>query len=333
MSNALSAFIVGSINKRVPRESQRSLPPSSIETNGKGDGDYIDAEAYSEPESATPENSDHSRLLKIFRRNGDKMELEDPRLKERSKLDKAKRITYLFLYAHGLEERHRVPRSDLTDVLTKASVYDGNTRYWIKSAISKTLVEDGYNIGLNAAGRDEARKILINIFDPSAQTSSGNEQEHRAHSAKAHTTNTKESVKSSKVSSSKRSGKVANIADWVKKWKDSEIGKQVNGYEVIKDRPVADKAIFALWAIRKAVGDDGKIVSRWFLSKFIYEAFDLIVAERNLERALKTDAKGKVLHISGTKFQIQPDGMKYAEEMIKAKKTEGVSSSRKNTAK
>ena len=329
MSSALSAFIVGSINEQIPKAHRRSLPPAGTEIK---DESIFDAEIHDHPEPPSTEESDHARILKIFRKNGERLELEDPRVKEKSNLDKAKRITHLFLYAHDLEGRPRVPRSELTDVLNAASVYDSNTRHWIKKAISKTLVQEGDTIGLNAAGRDEARKFLIEISDPSVSRTSGGERTRRKTATKSSKSDGKELSKTTKGSSSRPSGKSPKVEAWVKKWKESDVAKNVNGYEVIKDRSVLDKGIFALWAIRKAVGDEGKIVSRLHLSRFILEAFELKADERNLERVL-TEAKGKVLHVGGTKFQIQPDGVKYVEEMIQIKKGGGASSSGKGTAK
>ncbi|MEW6058490.1 MAG: hypothetical protein AB1540_17985 [Bdellovibrionota bacterium] len=330
MSNALSAFIVGSINERIPKAHRRSLPPAGTEIR---DESIFDADIHDHPDIPPTEESDHARILKIFRKNGERLELEDPRVKEKSNLDKAKRITHLFLYAHDLEGRPRVPRSELTDVLNAASVNDGNTRHWIKKAVSKTLVQEGDTIGLNAAGRDEARKFLIEIFDPSVSRTSGGERTHRKTGTKSSKSDGKELSKATKGSSSRLSGKSPKVEVWVKKWKESDVAKNVNGYEVIKDRSVLDRGIFGLWAIRKAVGDEEKLVSRLHLSKFIFEAFELKVDERGLERVLKTEAKGKVLHVEGTKFQIQPDGMKYAEEMTQIKKGGGASSAGKGTAK
>jgi hypothetical protein len=65
------------------------------------------------------------------------------------------------------------------------------------------------------------------------------------------------------------------------------------------------------------MGDAGKIVSRGKLRKFLYEAFELKVDDRNLGRALQSEAaKGKVLTVSGG-HQITPSGIQYAEQLAR----------------
>ncbi|HXQ34969.1 MAG TPA: hypothetical protein VN843_13225, partial [Anaerolineales bacterium] len=103
------------------------------------------------------------------------------------------------------------------------------------------------------------------------------------------------------------------------RWK--ALGILPNAYALLKSRSCAQQGIFGLWAIRK-VSEDVKVVSAKMLSNFLYHAFELKLNARTLENALKEESKKSeklVIHISGTRFQITPDGMAAAEKIANVK--------------
>ncbi|NJO74899.1 MAG: zinc ribbon domain-containing protein [Leptolyngbyaceae cyanobacterium RM1_406_9] len=92
------------------------------------------------PVSAKPleASPDAESLKQIFRDKGDRFKLNDPRLKAGSKLDYARRLTYVFLLAYEeLKGQDQASRSNLNDILNEAGVYDGNTRTWLNAEVLK----------------------------------------------------------------------------------------------------------------------------------------------------------------------------------------------------
>jgi hypothetical protein len=106
--------------------------------------------------------------------------------------------------------------------------------------------------------------------------------------------------------------------EWAQKWKTAHAS--IDAHSLLGNRSNTDKGIFALWAISKVAGDEGKIVSYGLLARFLLEAFVFKVADRSLARALQTGAaKGKVLKVEGG-FQLQPPGTKWAQDLAAGKK-------------
>lgn len=102
-------------------------------------------------------------LQRIFRLEGDRMILLDNQLKHNSKRDFSIRLTMLFLYAHQLQGRQQVPRSELKDILEQEKAYDSNTRYWLSKAEELALRED--LVELRPAGEKKAKQFLAEIGD------------------------------------------------------------------------------------------------------------------------------------------------------------------------
>ena len=73
-----------------------------------------------------PAPADLSRIAKIFRSNGDALELIERRLKAKSGMDYVRQLTYLFLYAHELHGRHWTPQADIFAILRDGKVLDPN---------------------------------------------------------------------------------------------------------------------------------------------------------------------------------------------------------------
>jgi hypothetical protein len=107
------------------------------------------------------------------------------------------------------------------------------------------------------------------------------------------------------------------VDEWVATWKAKE--PTVNGHDLIKGRPIVEKGLFGLWAIRCAAGEAGKVVTRGALARFLYKAFEVQVDDRSLQCALSSDAeKGdRVLEVEGTRYQITPTGMAHVEQFAR----------------
>ncbi|MBV9119222.1 MAG: hypothetical protein JOZ39_00820 [Chloroflexi bacterium] len=222
-------------------------------------------------------------------------------------------MTFLFLYAHYLEKRSQVPREAVHAVLTDASVLDNNCRHWLNSA--PELFAEGGQVGLRAAGRDRAKEILRELDDPSIAPDWKLGAGGQARSAKASTSTESTDEHAVKALRHRPSaGKKSPVDAWLAAWK--ALALPVNGHDAIKDRGLLEKGLFGLWAIRRATKDEVKVVGTKSLVKFIFEAFEDKLNARSFEKALSSDAaKGKVVHVKGTSFQIQPPGMELAEQM------------------
>ena len=81
-----------------------------------------DDETPETPTSLPPvvNGSDQERLHQIFEYVGDELRLEEDRLKADSGLDYARRLTYLFLYAHEVEGRKPLAYASLKKILETA---------------------------------------------------------------------------------------------------------------------------------------------------------------------------------------------------------------------
>lgn len=262
--------------------------------------------------------SDKEKLDEFFRRDGEQLKLDDSRLKAKGKLDFAKRLSVLFLYAHELNGRSSIPRAELNTVLMKENVYDSNLIHWLNNTTALRVEND--QIELKKEGREHARQVLMEVLDPNTKNVWTPESGTRTRNTKTGSASEDESVKAEGISTPVKpnTGKVTavakDVAEWLSKWKSLEL--KIDGHSIIMDRKIAEKGIFGLWAIRRAMSDAAKVVSRTKLASFLYEAFEVKVDDRSLEDALKSDfAKDKVLNVKGTMFQILPPGMKYAEQM------------------
>lgn len=109
-----------------------------------------------------------STLAKIFKQNDDgKLEIIDNRLKERSKHDKMKRLSVLFLYAKKLSGVDSVSRTELNAIVGTEKLVDNNYRNFLAKEGLKyfSLKADG-TFSLLAGGNDYAEQILEEITNP-----------------------------------------------------------------------------------------------------------------------------------------------------------------------
>jgi len=290
---------------------QLRLPGYSPETIDQPDGNVIDVEPSASVPHAPAAGTERENLRRFFSYDGDRLRLIDSRLKAKSKRDQGQRLAILFLYAHELEDREKVPRASLNTILEEAKVNDGNIRFWIGKA--DEFLKDGNKIGLSVPGRERARKILAEALDSTIPDSWSLNSATRARGGKSGGAAEDRKGKASKTTGGKRATVSNAVTEWKTKWE--ALSLNVNGFKLIKDRKILDKGIFGLWAIRRAANDEGKIVSRGKLKSFLHEAFEIPVDERHLERSLQSKAaKGMVMKVPGG-YQIQPDGMEYAAQM------------------
>jgi hypothetical protein len=114
---------------------------------------------------APKENPEKERLLKLFRLEGEVLELMDNRLKAKTAAGFYKRLTYLFIYAQEvLLGRSSTPKAELVAVLRDAKVYDPNCRFWLKQRQGFT-VDDEDRMKLSVGAREQAQKALSEALD------------------------------------------------------------------------------------------------------------------------------------------------------------------------
>ena len=316
LSDPFGMFIAGRITDRTQRSRQ---PLSPVFREIITEHDQLPSPVVSESnrqqtdrETVTPNqghSTDKDKLQRVFRREGEQLRLHESRLKATSKLDAGRRLTYLLLYAYESEGRDSVSREDVTEALRKADLFDSNSSRWIGNS-PDLYVDDKNAVSLRQPGQERAREVLEEVFDPEIPNAWTLGTSKVPASGKPKSGNNGKIKTGSQRKNSRRS---LEVDVWLNAWNEARLA--IDGHSVLKDRSLMDRGIFGLYAIRRVAENEGKIVSRGKLSKFLYEAFELKVDERNLSRALESEgAKGKVLKVTGG-YQIQPPGVKYAEQM------------------
>lgn len=290
---------------RQQAESVRTMLPAPAEQQGS------DAEELAPQMPATtnpaPEN-DQQRLRQIFEYEGDEVRLEEDRLKADSGQDYARRLTYLFLYAHELEGRKPVPYAGVKKILETAKIWDNNTRHALTHKMAVEIENE--MVRLKSGGRKAAMAALTEILDPS-HPDPGWAPETRTRIPKA-TAETKDVKAKATKPGRKRS---TQAEQWATAWEKHT--DHVNGHFILKDKKIPDKALFALWAIHK-VG--GKSASPLFVQRFISNAFSYNEKVRTVAVALaRKQADDLVLKTEGG-YKLTPSGTKHVEQLIKAAK-------------
>lgn len=257
------------------------------------------------PPSTTTLLPDQERLRHIFAYNGEELRLEEDDLKADSGQDYARRLTYLFLYAHELEGRKPLAYDTLKKILETAKVWDPNTRYAVQHKMA-VEIEDN-NIRLKKGGRTNAIQALNEILDTN-HASPGWTPESRTRGAKPGG----ESKSTTGRPGRKRS---RQGEDWAAAWEKH--ADHIKLHFTLKDKKVPDKALVALWAIHK-VG--GKAASSRYVQRFIKAAFSFDEKDRTIETALARKAtEDLVIKIDGG-YKLTPTGTRHAEELAKTAK-------------
>jgi hypothetical protein len=146
------------VHHEIVIDHNKALPP----------GEPAPAPAAHASVSAPAETDDKARITKLFRENGQALELIDRRLKAKNAQDAIRRLTYLFLYAHELHGRYAVPRADVIAALKEGKIWDSNASTWLKKKIG-FKVDGEERMELLGEGRDDAKKYLIEALDPNVQ--------------------------------------------------------------------------------------------------------------------------------------------------------------------
>lgn len=149
--------------KEVENQRQLLTEGNSDIENSEEPKDVIDNNQFDREKTVTEDNGDTDRLKKIFRFEDNKITLLEPRIKATTKLDFARRLSYLFLYANEWDKRPSVPRGELNAILEQNNVLDAHTRTWISTSpdleVNKNIVK------LRNPGREKAINILEEAFD------------------------------------------------------------------------------------------------------------------------------------------------------------------------
>jgi hypothetical protein len=254
---------------------------------------------------------DAEKLRDIFRYNGDQLRLKETRLKANNKLDAARRLVYLFLYAHEVEGRHEIPRTVLNEELKKAGYYATNVVTWISN--SSDLFREEDRVGLQKSGREEAQKVLAEVLDPNIPNNWSLNTGGGTRGAKSNGKGDESADSSTKNGSRKKNGFSQIVESWVTDWK--VLSLNIDGFAAIKDRSTSDKGIFGLWAVGKATSEPEQVVSSYMIAQFLYLTFGVKVSERNLGRSLGEIAgKGALIKVQGG-FKLLSPGITEAEKM------------------
>lgn len=322
LSMPLSAYLGGGLynahQKRVraARSAGGELAEEQLPLLTAGEAEFVDVMQAAPPSAPTSHGEvpdDEARLHNIFSYTGDRLRLKDPRIKSDTKIEYVGRLICLFFYAHELANRPKVSRATLNTLLAEAALNDGNTRNWI--ATTKDLMTDGEMIELSVPGREKATETLRRNEDPSITGTYVLGASSRSRAAKPDSDASGDAEGNAKTGKRRSALDSKKVTPWVDQWKAA--GVPVNAYEALTGKSSAEKGLFGLWAIRKALGENGRVVSRLQLAQFLYQAFEIKVNDATLGQALKGPGmKDRVINVEGTRFQITPAGMASIDQMV-----------------
>ena len=291
-----------------------------------------EATEHTETQSTPPTETetDRDRLRQVFFHDGERLVLDNLHLKATSQLDAARRLVYLFLYAHELESRQQISRENINDVLRDVGLYEPNIVNWISTSSDlRKSSEDGQPMfRLRMTGRDEAKKILEQILNPNIPNEWVLSDRSRTRNKGASDPTPSDKAKPNSHRGRKKS---AEPVAWADKWASLNLG--IDGHSIVERASGLNKGLFGLWAIRKATGDTVKVVSKQNLASFLHRAFVVKVAPSTLSGALESkSAKGKVLRVKGG-YEITPTGIADAQSLAGSITGETVATSKVSTKK
>ena len=293
----------------VPRSPLALDNPSNPE-----DPEILEGEVQS-PENAEPE---FKRISKIFSFNESGIAtLENPELKAKNQRDFVRRLTHLFLYAHHLRGREKVPRAELNAVWKAAKVDDSNARKWLVGAQATIKFEEDL-LSLNDPGKREAKSAVNDFFNTQDEKNWKVGTKGNRSGAKK-----KEENESSPASSSNKPKSTSTSQDvlgWITQWKI--IAPDTDVHSIIQSKTLAEKGLLGLWAICKTTNNFESVVSRGKIAQFLNLAFGMKVTDGGpFGKAIEGNG-GKVNKVTGG-FQLLPAGKVYGEEEL-GKKTKFV---------
>jgi hypothetical protein len=289
---------------------QLDSPHALLAPATEQDPAQTDPAASAEPTAPVGNNQvpgdDRQRLREIFELVDDDFRLEEDDLKADSCLEYARRLTYLYIYAHELEGRKPIPYANVKKILQAAKVLDTNTRRELANKMAVEIGDD--SIRLKKGGRQKAIEALDQILDPN-HTTPGWTPESRTRPPKPGA-----EAKAAKSAAARPGRKRSKQAEeWAAKWETHP--DHVNGHFILKGKGLLDKAAMALWAVSK-VG--GTVASQRYISRFISAAFSYTENEESIRAALERD-KGKELAIKVKGgYKLTPTGVEHVKQLLKA---------------
>jgi len=300
--------------KKDPTSPVEQLSLTALQDSRLPPTDTIEARHSVRLESSDA-GDDRERLERIFLSEGGRLLLQETRLKAKSKRNYVIRLVCLFLYAHELRENPSVSRSSVNEILQSNGVNDGNARHWIANC--DELVRDKDNLRLAAMGREFAKTILTEVFDPSFPDEWTPSSSSRIRNRTAPVGDDPEKPTQRKKASRSGTQPRKEAIVLANAWKEQFPG--VVEQSLVFDQPLVGRGLIGLWAIWKIDSGDRATVSRVVLADFVAAAFDVSVNDRNLERSLKNEGPktGRVRHVGGTCFRITESGIKYVESQIR----------------
>jgi hypothetical protein len=259
-----------------------------------------------DPKPPVPITGDAERMREIFGMDEEEIRLEEHRLKADSRLEYARRLTYLFIYAQELAGKKPITYASVKKILEASKVLDTNTRHELSHKMAVEI--DGDTIRLKKEGREKAIQALDEILNTNHPDPGWTPESH-SRASKGGSENKKDPKVTGKVGR-----KRSNVAEeWAAKWEKH--AENVNGHFILKGKTVLDKAVLALWAIHKVGGNSA---SSLYIQRFIAVAFSFNEKERTLDTTLqRKNAQEFVIKADGG-YKLTPSGTKRAAEMAKA---------------
>jgi len=270
-------------------------------------GPVIDAARVEDRKPLVPPTGDAERMRNIFEFDGEDFKLEENRLKADSRLDYARRLTYLFIYAHELAGRKPVGFDRVKKILETSKVWDNNTRHMLKQKMAVEI--DGDMIRLKKEGRENAILALEKILD-TAQSDAGWTPESQSRVTKSGG-DAKEARPAGKVgrkrSNKQRNGRKMGEAHGQCRWPFHSEGQDHH-----RKSDTGSFGQFTRWA--------EKVASALFIQRFIAAAFSFSEKQRSIGVTLEREnAREFVIQADGG-YKLTPSGTKRAEQMTKAAK-------------
>jgi hypothetical protein len=154
-SNESTVYVDGNSKQLLPGGNQDSIKGDELK-------DVIDSQ-FGMDKSRDKDSDNKEKLKQIFRYEDNQFKLIEPRIKATNKLDFARKLCFLFLFANEVENHLNVQRSELNIILSENNVMDSNIRTWISN--SPDLEISGNIVKLKNPGREKAINILTDVFD------------------------------------------------------------------------------------------------------------------------------------------------------------------------
>lgn len=171
-TDEVGVYLAGAFNSVV---TGHPIPPknpfrNSLQiTSGKNNGNGVIREAASNIQDVEViEVNFADTIAKIFKQNDDgRLEIVDNRLKEKSKFDKIKRLSVLFVYAKKMSGEESSARDELNNLITQEKLSINDFRKFLSTDAQKYFsVKENGSFSLLTGGKDYAEQILDQIANP-----------------------------------------------------------------------------------------------------------------------------------------------------------------------